>query len=402
MATTKSVLDYLFPGCVERFFAHYPRSPICCDGPLARFPSFVSDLSIASLAEVYRGDVALHSADSRPVTITDPDAGAIAWLAERCDGITFERIERVIPGIADWCRELADLLALPKHVERPRCNAFSSPKSSGYRFHFHYEGALLVQLAGEKRGRLAPVSARFPVVQTDRNERFETGFAVEPRPMAAYAQFAEAGFPAPPDEHEAQEFELSPGSVLYIPPGYWHSTCSLSRHSFAVSMFVATPRLYEGYLRALELALLTESAWREPVAPRDARSHDGLASMRERLARVAARLRTEDIQLCLGEQVELSLQSTLCPNFDVQWSCEPTQEGTAFRIRSDKEYAFEAEPAEAAVLCTLLHRTAPFTLADALRDAQPAASDLVTSAIELLETIGCLVLAPFALAKPAS
>ena len=392
--------DCLFPGAMESFLSSYPGTPFHRDGPVSRFPAFIQDLSLDWLSERYTDRIDLHAHDSRPVTV-QADRDAILWLVQRCAGITFDRIERFVPGLQGWCAELAELVELPRHAGLPRCNAFASPRSSGYRFHFHHEGAVLVQLEGRKEVRLAPVAGGTPLVQTDSNQLFEGGFGSEPRSMAAHAQFARTGFPAPPGEGEATSHELSPGSVLYIPPGYWHATRSESERSFAFSMFIATPRWCEVFLRALELALLTDPAWREPVPPRALDDHgepgSRLEVMRARLAEVAAGLRAEDLLLCLGRSPALSGESTLCPNPDARWSFETAEGGAAtLRLRSDHDYTVEVEAGLAATLRSLLERRTAFTVEQARPDVPSEETDHLSEAALLLESIAGLVRGPFA------
>jgi hypothetical protein len=366
-------LACLFPGDEARFFARYPEAPFAADGELSRFPAFLQELSLEWLCERYRGELDLHAADSRPVTVRADGLDATLWLLQRSAGVTFDRIERFVPGLQDWCTQLADELQLPGHVERPRCNAFASPRSSGYQFHFHYEGALLVQLEGLKDVRLAPVPGGTPVVQTDANQPFEDGFGSEPRPMSAHAQFAATGFPAPPEQTEL--YELSPGSVLYIPPGYWHATRSRSDRSFAFSLFLSPPRWYEVFLRALELVLLTDPDWRRPAGPASQ-----LPELAARFARAASTLRAEDLQLCLGQSPALSAASTLCPNPDARWSL---QDGR-LQIRTDHDYDIEIEPELEPALRALLEHRAPFPRGDAPEEA-----------VQLLLSVGALVRGPF-------
>lgn len=86
------------------------------------------------------------------------------------------------------------------------------------------------------------------------------------RPVLASAdsEFALKGFPAPPRTDTTELLEMEPGSMISIPPGYWHATHVLDEPSFALSVFVDPPRLYEGYLRGLELRLVADAAWRRP------------------------------------------------------------------------------------------------------------------------------------------
>src|SRR5690606_2938882 len=242
------------------------------------------------------------------------------------------------------------------------------------------------------------------------NQGFEHRFALEPRPLRAYAQFAAAGLPPPPDTREAsdesdgideiEEFELAPGSVLLIPPGYWHATAAQDQRSFALSMLVAPPRVYEGFMRALALALLTQPQWREPVAARGlgAAREAVLDDLRTQLARTAAELRDEDLRLCLGAAVVLTPRSTLCPNPDIRWSSTATADGAAFRIHAQQLHEIEAEQPIADLLAYLLGRTTPFRVESACRAAGQIDREIVVAAIELLVEVGALVRTPFAIA----
>jgi hypothetical protein len=184
--------------------------------------------------------------------------------------------------------------------------------------------------------------------------------------------------------------------VLYLPPGYWHASRGHDERSFALGVFISTPRWHEVFLRALELALVTDPAWREPVAPR-AITASQLDALRAGLARAAADLRTEDLLLCLGRSPALSARSTLCPNPDARWSLDPEAGGAArLRVRSDHDYTVEVDAEMAAVVRALLERTQPYTLETARHGApRSATTEDLARAIELLESVGALVRGPF-------
>ena len=392
-----TVLKRLFEGDIQAFLSHYPTRPFHHWGALDRMPSEIAELSVEKLSQICRGDLSLHAHDSRPVTVHRPDPDLTRWLLQRSAGMTFGNIENGLPELSGWCSELAKELCLPEHVRRPRCNAFCSPRSGGYQFHFHYEGALLVQVQGRKSIRLAPVASPFPVVQTDTNQAFEEGFSVEPRSMATYAQFAAKGFPVPPEEALTEKLELEPGSTVFIPPGYWHATRTLDERSLAFSVFIETPRLYEGFLRGLELRLLTESAWRRPVAATgpQAVTEDDLEKMQARLVEVARSLRKEDVRLGWGSRGPITKTVTLFPNPDVRWSARPQEGGVTFAIECHQGYEFEVEEPIAEVIRRLLMRKLPFDMETILRESGSESYDAVSAAIELLEEMGVLVRAPF-------
>ena len=398
LSTEFNILDVLLAGTTEVFWRRFPESPHLAHGPLDRFPEVVRTLSVTTLSEMYSGDINVHGRSSRPVTINGPSPEAVAWLAERAEGITFESVEAAVPELHEWCADLAVALALPRHFGRPRCHAFTSPAAGGYRFHFHYEGALLVQLEGNKTVRLAPAAAPFPAIQADRNQRFDENYAVEPRPMGVHAQFAKTGFLDQPDESTTIDYDLRPGSVLYIPPGFWHATSAGSGPSFAFNFFLPVPRAYEVFVRALQLALLTDPQWRAPMATGGAQQ-DLSTPMPERhraFIRAAQALRHEDILRCLGQSVPISVDTTLCPNPDHRHSFATTPDGTEIlKVRSDRDYELELDADSIKVLRILLQQSQAFTLRS-VEGCREADEDLATTAAELLVQVGALIPGSFA------
>lgn len=394
-----TVLDRLFGDRCKAFLQGYPHEPCVAHGTIDRLGPAVQGLTLAELAPVYRGPVYVHTHESRPIPFELCDESGLMWLLSRCAGLTIHRVERVVERLQSWCADVAEVLSIPPNAQRPHCNAFASPGPShaqaspvdAYPFHFHADGAFLVQLEGRKEVLLAHMQEGVPVVQSDANRSFESAFASEPRALAEYAQFARDGFPAPPDPTQAERVLLEPGSVLFIPAGTWHATKCLEP-SFAFTTFVRPIRWMDAALRALELRMLTDPAWRAPVGGGSV-SEDALAECRQRLTDGAAGLRNADLSMCLGHPTQFTLASTLCPNPDARWRIAGEPSEAVLAITTHAAFEVELEPELADVVRALLVPTRPYVLGAVV----PSLTEDVVQAVTLLTELGALVRGPFPL-----
>jgi ribosomal protein L16 Arg81 hydroxylase len=63
---------------------------------------------------------------------------------------------------------------------------------------------------------------------------------------------------------ESQAIELRPGSVLFLPRGYWHQT-EVLEDSLALNLALLTPTWHSVFLGQLRNLLLNEAHWRAPA-----------------------------------------------------------------------------------------------------------------------------------------
>lgn len=61
---------------------------------------------------------------------------------------------------------------------------------------------------------------------------------------------------------DAQTFELKPGSLLFVPRGYWHSTLA-DGDSLALNFTYTAPAWIDLFMSALRSRLLQSELWRE-------------------------------------------------------------------------------------------------------------------------------------------
>lgn len=188
--------------------------------------------------------------------------------------IACNEIHRWHPPVADWASKLAQELGLPAHL--CGCNLYMSPPEKGLAMHFDDHEVFVVQLAGRKRWRLAPNrAARFPTRNSGRCFSGELTLYASGRPPSRMP-------PGP-------TVEMKPGSVLFVPRGYWHTTRALEP-SISLSFGIRPPTWLALLRDWLSFELIREVDWREPAwrawTPDGEAPDPRWSAMRERLARL--------------------------------------------------------------------------------------------------------------------
>jgi len=249
--------------CLSRLFAAAPFGPapwpeqtVVCHGPLSRLGALASLPELAhlgSLLAAYEAPVrvALPGKRDEHSSMHVEPAAAEAKYREGL-ALIFDRVERFIPLVAQWVEQLRLELSLPARCEA-RSIVYATPSGGGNSPHFDANVNVVVQLKGTKRWRLAMNHhVRRP---TDR-------FAMnQGAPSEELEVYVEAPFPTRMPEHAAV-VDLVPGSVLFVPRGYWHET-EASEDTLALNFTFSQPTWVDGVLLALRTRLLQHEAWRE-------------------------------------------------------------------------------------------------------------------------------------------
>jgi ribosomal protein L16 Arg81 hydroxylase len=137
---------------------------------------------------------------------------------------------------------------------------YTSNNDRGFALHLDAFHVFVLQLEGQKRWTFSPT----PAVPSAHCGGFINAQGI---PLWAHPQQGERMLShpgrrvAPPIERELCTEVLSPGDMLYLPPGTWHKTQALE-HSVALS--ISPPRLTiaQLMLRTLEEQLLQDPDWR--------------------------------------------------------------------------------------------------------------------------------------------
>ena len=271
-------LERLFPQ--TQFLAeHWPSKHVVSHGPLKRLGSLpglaeFSDLSL--LLRRFDAPIRVALADKRDEH-SSREVDAATALQLHGDGLALilDGVERVLPEVQQWLGALRAQLQLPVKC-LPRAIVYASPRGAGNSPHFDANANFVVQLRGTKRWWLAP--NQHVVNPTDR-------FAMNQEKLSGeLAGYVEEPFPdAMPDD--AVQLDLAPGSVLFVPRGYWHATES-NEDTLALNFTFGQPTWADVALDALRTRLLQHGEWRA-LARADRPS---LRTMLDRLAEEASTL----------------------------------------------------------------------------------------------------------------
>ena len=285
--------------CLERLFAslpgddflasYWPAQHVVCHGPLARLgalaevPEF-DDLEL--LMSRYHDKICVVMPDRRDeYSAMQVDALTAKTLHHNGMALILDGVERFFPLVQEWLERLRVELALPKRCD-PHSIIYASPRGAGNSPHFDANANFVVQLRGTKRWHVAP--NRHVPHPTDRWAMNQEGL---PEELDRYvACRLPTRMPA-----DAQAIDLSPGSVLFVPRGYWHAT-EADEDTLALNFTFGQPTWADLVLTALRRRLLGDARWREmPVglfAADPARAASAMAGLLDKLTELQGVART--------------------------------------------------------------------------------------------------------------
>lgn len=202
----------------------------------------------------------------------------------------FKHVDRWVPALRPMLRQLEHELSLPPGSAY--CSAFASPGEAGAVAHFDHDFNFTLQLRGRKRWLIAE----------NRHVRSPTrGYNVLDHAQALPEELALYSPPRLPAAmpRNATTVELEPGSVMFLPRGYWHTTHT-HEESLALVFVLAPPTWGDVVLEQLRRELLKDERWRmhasglwgEPSLRAEAQRQ--LASLLEQLPGAASRLQLQD------------------------------------------------------------------------------------------------------------
>ncbi|MBL8916683.1 MAG: cupin-like domain-containing protein [Archangium sp.] len=162
-----------------------------------------------------------------------------------------------------WIRSLERELGQQPGVIRP--SAFFSAPGRGARMHFDCTESFVVQVRGRKTWTFA------------RNEHvaFPPVNYLEGDPLPDELRELVRGPMKAPSAKKRVSVELKPGSVLYLPRGWWHSTHT-TETSVHLDLLTALPTWADAARPLIESVLHRGEAWRAPVTTADPTKTDAL------------------------------------------------------------------------------------------------------------------------------
>lgn len=238
----------------------WPREPFVGHGPLQRFQDLLQ------LPELDSVEATLQASSARVRVWPPLDHGSRAarWaepeqalhLYREGWTVYLNEAERSVPGLIPSVRRLELELGLPHGAVATEI--FASRAAAGAGAHCDFDFGFNVQLRGQKAWQLAPNgNFRDPHMSVSITEPFEPS-------VAAYSR---GELPRQMPAAGRREFVAEPGTVVFIPRGYWHMTRA---HEPSFALTFACKGVAWGTLltRHLEVALRQLEPWRAfPAAP---------------------------------------------------------------------------------------------------------------------------------------
>jgi 50S ribosomal protein L16 3-hydroxylase len=164
----------------------------------------------------------------------------LAAAAFFASGLTLwvKNIDRHLPYFGALRSRFARDLGVGERDVHPQL--WISPKGPATPQHFDAAESFVFQLRGTKLWRIAPnEEIKYPLLDSQLSST-----SLRPAKL---------------------EVELRPGSFLFLPRGYWHSTEALSE-SWSVTFFVKSPCWLQILQEYLFRELSTEERWRRPIS----------------------------------------------------------------------------------------------------------------------------------------
>lgn len=166
-------------------------------------------------------------------------------------GLLFNNVEKRSPELMRALINLREDLGLPASTYA-RCIVYATPDGRGTAPHFDQNINFVLQLHGTKKWWLA----RNETVENP-TERYTIGQPITPELASYLPTELPRAMPA-----ERKEYILTPGSMLMVPRGYWHST-EAKGDALALNFTFSQPTWVDLFTAALRSRLSLSPEWRE-------------------------------------------------------------------------------------------------------------------------------------------
>ncbi len=248
-----SLAKLLAPISTETFLSsHWPERPYVTHGlQIGELTELPFLRSLDQLLAQWPRKVQVHLPDvadeSSSIDADTKDAGKL--FANRM-ALLFNNAQSLSPVLQRWLASIHGELGLPRSTYS-RCMLYATPDGKGTAAHFDQNINFVLQIHGTKTWWLAPN-------ETFENptERFTIGQPMDPE-LASYAMAEPPSAMPGPQE----KIVLKPGSMLFVPRGYWHRT-EASGEALALNFTFSQPTYIDVFLLALRSRLTLSPDWR--------------------------------------------------------------------------------------------------------------------------------------------
>lgn len=230
----------------EPFVVHHPKEA------LTDLRSLDFLMSLDNLLTVWPHTIQAHLPDLRDESSSvDTNSKDAKKLFNNGMGLLFNEAQRISPVLKTWLEQIRSDLGISAQTYS-RCLIYATPDGKGTAAHFDQNINFVLQINGTKIWQLAP------------NEHLTnplTRHTMGAKPDSEMAGYLEKDFPVAMPKN-TQTIELKPGSLLFVPRGYWHST-EAQGEALALNFTFTAPTWIDLFTTALRSRLALSPEWRE-------------------------------------------------------------------------------------------------------------------------------------------
>ncbi|HXH31515.1 MAG TPA: cupin domain-containing protein [Bacteriovoracaceae bacterium] len=221
--------------------------------------------SLPDLLSSWPHTIQAHLPDLRDeASSVDTTARDARKLFENGMGLLFNEVHTVSPVLCEWLEEIKQDLGVSA-LTYSRCMVYATPDGRGTAPHFDQNINFVLQLQGTKTWKVAPNSQVLNPMS-----RHTMGQPADPE----LSGYLEAPLPSELPE-TASSYELTPGSLLFVPRGCWHQTLA-SGEALSLNFTFSAPTWIDLFTAAIRSRLALSPQWRQTA--------DGVSSPERRPA----------------------------------------------------------------------------------------------------------------------
>lgn len=245
----------IHPVTVNDFLAQYDKNePVVLHHPkedLADLRALPFLSSLDQLLNMWPYAIQAHLPDLRDeassIDTTPKDAKK---LFQNGMGLLFNDADRISPVLQTWLQKIQMDLGISAQTYS-RCLIYATPDGKGTAPHFDQNINFVLQIQGTKIWKLA---ANDSVINPLTRHTMGT------EPDAEMSGYLESDLPQKMPK-DIQTIELKPGSLLFVPRGYWHET-EAKGEALALNFTFTAPTWIDLFTTALKSRLTLSPEWR--------------------------------------------------------------------------------------------------------------------------------------------
>ncbi len=208
--------------------------------------------SLDSLLGIWPASIQVHLPDLRDeASSIDTDSQHARSFYDQGMGLLFNNAHELSPMLSDWLQEIRKSIGLSA-LTYGRNLIYATPDGKGTAPHFDQNINFVLQIKGTKHWKVAANKHLLNPMT-----RHTMGQPVDPEMNTYLEQTLPTEMPL-----DAQDFELKPGSLLYVPRGCWHST-EAEGDALALNFTFTAPTWIDLFTAALRGRLIASPEWRE-------------------------------------------------------------------------------------------------------------------------------------------